>query len=142
MMNIKARYLLEAGLEILHFEAMEWIEEAEFDIHELSVLGMLINSKNKADSVGEQKHQDLIHTIDKCLKRLGKELLPGLQAHERYLSGLLTEGTEINHPSYRGKHKAFSQKIIRLNMDIKRLKKEVYAFLVVGDHQQRHGFPT
>ncbi len=141
MNNIKAQYLLEAGLGILHFQAMEWIEEAEFDIHELSVLGLLSNSKEAPDPVAEQKHKDIILTLDRYLKRLSGELLPELQQYERYLSGLMMEGTEIKEGSYRPKHKALTQKISKLDTDIKRLKKEVYAYLVVGHHQQRHGFP-
>lgn len=141
MKNIKARYMLEAGLGILHFEAMEWMEEAEFDVHELSVLGMLSNSKKTEDPVSEQKHKDLILNINCCLNRLSNELLPDLQEHERYLSGLLTGGSEIKDTEFRLKHKAISKKMLRLHTDIKRAKNEVYAFLAVGNHPQRHGFP-
>lgn len=141
-MNIKAKYLLEASLETLHFETKEWIEEVRFWVDELSILGDFVDHKIAHNNLEDQINKDLQRNVNSMLDSLSNEIVKNLLGHERYLSSLLSLDGNAKESMYREKHKEFAHQMIHLKGDIRTLKKRVFKFLARKEFGERHDFLT
>lgn len=139
-MNIKAEYMLKAGIPILHYEAVQWMEVVQFYLDEFLAFKTLIDRKKYHNYIEQQVHNDIHRLVLINIGRL-QSILKEISHHEEYLSNLIGEKEGATDIIYRGKHKLIVEKINKLDIDIRTLKIEVYAFLVLKRHKQRHGFP-
>ncbi|HUH46874.1 MAG TPA: hypothetical protein VLZ54_06960 [Arenibacter sp.] len=139
-MNIKTEYMLEAGLPILHYETVQWMEDVTFYLDEFFTFKTLIDRKKYHNYIEQQVHNDIHRLVLVNIGRL-QSILKELSLHGEYLSDLMGEKKGAGPNIYREKHKAMVDKINKLITDIRTLKIEVYAFLVLKRHKQRHGFP-
>lgn len=139
-MNIKAQYMLSAGLATLHFETMDWLGKIEFYHDEFHVFQQLTDRRKNNNYMEQQVHKD----INLCMKAIMDRLLNlimELTLHEKYLSNLLMNEKEATNHDFRQKHKLIAQRVIKLEADVRLSKKEMHHFLVVKHPRQRHGFP-
>ena len=139
-MNIKAKYLLEASLETLHFETKEWIEEVRFWFDELSILADFVDHKIAHNNLEDQINKNLQLNVNSMLDSLSKSNLQNLLGHERYLSSLFSLDGMAKEGMYREKHKEFAHQMIRLKSNIRTLKKRVFKFLERKEFGERHDF--
>jgi hypothetical protein len=139
-MNIKAEYMLKAGIPVLLYEAVQWMEEVQFYLDEFLAFKTLIDRKKYHNYIEQQVHNDIHRLVLINIGRL-QSILKEISHHEEYLSHLIGEKEGATDIAFRGKHKLIVEKINKLDIDIRTLKMEVYAFLVLKRHKQRHGFP-
>jgi hypothetical protein len=122
-----ATFLLKPGLETLHEESMEWLEEIAFWRYEVAFLYALEINKTlksvpvKAKEVMEQAENELIKLSGEDIDTLCDEVV----AHERYL-GKLIEGKYEDQEEYRDKHDKIALKIKAFEKRFKILKKEIF----------------
>lgn len=128
-MNIKAKYLLEANLETLHFETMEWFEDVRFWLHKIRILGELVDRKIAHKNLEAQVQKDLESGLQSLLVLLAEETLQNLLDHEKYLSSLFSMKGISKDGVYRETHKKIAQDMIRLKIEVRELKRQVFDFL-------------
>lgn len=139
-MNIKAEYMLKAGMPILQYETVQWMEEVQFYLDEFLAFKTLIERKKFHSYIEQQVHNDIHRLVLINIGRL-QSILKEISHHGEYLSSLIGEKEGTTDNTYKGKHKLIAEKINKLDTDIRTLKIEVYSFLVLKRHKQRHGFP-
>ena len=89
LMNSKTDYLLEASLESLHAESMEWLNEIDFWSDEMTFFYRLLrkNQSNKAFPTAELAavEMELVSLTSDKVNKLRNEI----QNHERSLSAVM-----------------------------------------------------
>ncbi len=128
-MNPKEKYLLEAGLDILHFESKEWIAEVRFYLDELRFFNDLIVERIGSSTMEGQDHKTIYQNLDKLLLTLSVEMLQKLTLHESYLSELLDAKMNVHDVDYRSKHKAISEKMSILKKAVLDLKRSIFKYI-------------
>ncbi len=131
-MNPKAKYLLEAALDTLHFETKDWIDETKFYFYELKFLNDLISDRIGRSTLEGQDHMTLYRNLDKMLHTLSEEMGHELTAHEAYLSELLDAKAKGHDLDYRSKHKTISKKMIVLKEAVRNLKRSIFEYIKVN----------
>jgi len=125
--SAKKAFLLEAPLEVLHTESLEWLEEIEFWKDESSFFYSLIIGKTKQNpsafttkaSKDIEKH--LIYVSAEKLDDLKIEV----QAHERFLARIM-DNIKIDEQLYRIRHKAIAEKIHAFETEYKEMKRTIF----------------
>ncbi|TAL63283.1 MAG: hypothetical protein EPN85_00505 [Bacteroidetes bacterium] len=123
----KSSFLLEAPLEVLHSESLEWLEEIEFLKDETAFFYALIVKKTKQDpsvfKIKEAKdvEKHLIYVSAEKIDDLKMEV----QAHERFLARLL-DNPKLNEQLYRSRHKVITEKIHSFEYEFKKMKRKVF----------------
>ena len=124
---VKKTFLLEAPLEILHEESMEWLNEVEFWKDESAFFYTLIMQKIKKSSRA-LKTKDGI-SIENHLIYISSEKLDDLksevQKHERFLAKILNDVTQ-DEQSYRLKHKRIATKMYDFEKEFKDMKRKIF----------------
>jgi hypothetical protein len=125
--SAKTAFLLEAPLEVLHAESLEWLEEIEFWKDESAFFYALI--------IGKTKQNPLVFTtkeskdIEKHLIYVSAEKLDDLkmevQAHERFLARIM-DNIKLDEQLYRIRHKAVTEKMHAFEKEFKEMKKKVF----------------
>ena len=123
----KKTYLLEAPLEILHSESLEWLDEIEFWKDESAFFYALIIGKTKEnpaafeakDAKDIERH--LIYVSAEKLDDFKMEVL----GHEKFLARLL-ESARMNEQLYRERHKIIAEKMHGFEKEFKEMKRKVF----------------
>jgi hypothetical protein len=123
----KSTFLLEAPLEVLHSESLEWLEEVEFWKDEAAFFYALIIEKtkqnpsafNSKESKEVEKH--LIYVSAEKIDDLKMEV----QAHERFLARLM-DNPKLDEQLYRSRHKAIIEKIHAFENEFNEMKRKVF----------------
>lgn len=127
LISPKTDYLLEAGLNVLHFESREWISELEFMKRELDFFMKLMNSK-VFTLPKEQQRQHIFSNMDKLCNTVVVEVEKEVKLHGKELADLMTVKT-TDDAAYRARHKKLKEKVDRLNNDVRTLKMLVFDFV-------------
>lgn len=141
-MNPKVKYLLDAGLDTLHFETVEWLEDVRFWCDEMRIFSDMVDHKIAHNNLEDQIHKDLQLNLHTMLHRLSLGTLQDLEGHERYLSGLFELDDTSEDNVYRNTHKKFAQQMIHLKNDIRALKKRTFDFLERKEFGLRDDFSS
>jgi hypothetical protein len=123
----KSTFLLEAPLEVLHSESLEWLEEVEFWKDEAAFFYALIIEKTKQNpSLSATKE---LKNVEKHLIYVSSEKIDDLkmevQGHERFLAKLI-DNPKLNDQLYRSRHKIITEKIHAFKKEFKEMKKKVF----------------
>ncbi len=123
----KSQYLLEAGLDVLHAQSNEWLNEIAFWRDEAAFFYTLmvkktlkyvpVNAKNSIEKI----EKELISITGGELDELQKNV----EQHEIFLSALL-KSKRLNEESYREKHGQLAFEFHEFEKRFKSLKKEVF----------------
>jgi len=124
--NPKSSYLLEAGLDVLHFESRKWLSEIEFLKSELRFFLKLLRSR-VFELYKEKQRQHILENMDKLATTVVEELELEIQAHEKKLASLLL-GKNSDDASYRTAHNQLRQRMEQLDNDVRTLKMLVFDF--------------
>lgn len=126
----KSAYLLDASLEILHFESNEWMSEIAFWKDETGFFQKLLEKiaprVKSMESRAELEH--LQNQIILFRFELLDQLKDKVSLHEKYLSNILDAKEEDSDQFYREKHKSLSDQIAGFANEIKKLKGEIFTF--------------
>lgn len=127
----KKEYLLEAGIEVLHEQSNEWMQEIAFWYDELSFLYSLVLKKTlKSVPVNAKDRIQLIE--NELIKLTGGELdrlKLTVELHEKFLSNLLEGNSNVSEKFYREKHHHLSMEFEQFEKRFKSLKKEVFSLV-------------
>ncbi|MGZ3862128.1 MAG: hypothetical protein ACXVPN_11430 [Bacteroidia bacterium] len=127
----KTIYLLEADMEVLHDESLEWLNEIQFWRDEIAFFYALMLKKAGKDSLFARK--DEIGRIQEDLLSLsGKEfsdLETAINEHEKYLAALWEGDSSSNDRSFREKHKAILIKMQTFKSSLRKLKDEIFLLV-------------
>ena len=124
----KRIFLLEAPLEILHAESLEWLEEVEFWKDEAAFFYALIMEKTKQNPSAFKAKES--KDVEKHLVYVSAEKIDDLkmevQAHERFLARLM-DNPKLDEQLYRSRHQTIAEKIKRFEFEFKQMKQKVFA---------------
>jgi hypothetical protein len=126
----KTTYLLEAGLEVLHAQSYEWLNEVAFWKDEAAFFYTLIVNKTlkyvplNAKSSIEKIEKELISITGGDLDALQKEV----EQHEVFLNDIL-ESTYLREENYRKRHEQLTFKFQQFEKRFKDLKNEVFKLV-------------
>ncbi len=122
--------LLNVGLEVLHEQSYEWLNEIDFWKDEISFFYSLmvkktlrsvpINAKGKIEYI----ENELISMSSGALK----ELQLKVEEHEHFLNHLLQSNHE-DEATYREKHHLLEQEFIKFKKRFKTLNKDILGLL-------------
>jgi hypothetical protein len=123
--------MLEAGLEVLHEQSNEWLNEIAFWQDEIAFFYALIVKKT-LKSVPIVAKNDIVEIENELTEMTTGGELDQLQKkveqHECYLSNLLDNKSE-NKELYRTKHKELTLEFDEFEKRLKSLKKEVFKLI-------------
>jgi hypothetical protein len=128
--SAKTTYLLEAGLDILHEQSNDWLNEIAFYREEIAFYYTIIIKKTHA-SVPVHS-EDVLNMIEKQLDTLSGGTLDKLegevQMHERALYMFLQNkvGTERE---YRDAHKKLAHDFDGFENNIKGVKRDIFSLI-------------
>lgn len=125
--SAKNSFLLEAPLEVLHSESLEWLEEVEFWKDEAAFFYALIIEKTKQNpSVFKTKEAK---DVEKHLINVSSEKIDDLKievaSHESFLSRLMDD-PKLDEQLYRARHKAIASKIHAFEQEFKKMKRKIF----------------
>ncbi len=126
----KATYLLEAGLEVLHSQSNEWLNEIAFWRDESAFFYTLIVKKtlkfvpvDAKDSI-KRVEEELVSITGGDLDKLQKEV----EQHEVFLNDLL-ESTYLKEGNYRERHGELTRKFYQFEKRFKDLKNDIFKLV-------------
>ena len=125
--NPKTEYMLEARLDVLHYDSRKWISELEFMKNELQFFIKLLNSKVFEDAK-EQQRQHIYNNMNNLSSAIVAELEQEVKSHERKLAELLSAKSS-NDAAFREQHKELHKKMNQVDNDVKTLKMLVFGFV-------------
>lgn len=124
----KRTFLLEAPIEVLHEESLEWLEEIEFWKDEITFFFRLMLTKNN-----QRPKTKMAQDIESQLIYLSSEKLDDLrlsvQSHERFLSEMMKTAKWLDEKVYRSKHRNLSKKFQAFEIEIKNLKTKIFQLV-------------
>ena len=126
----KSNYLLEAPLEILHEESLEWLEEVEFWKDETAFFYKLIIQKSKERTPllktkqAKEAERHLIYISAEKLDDLKIEV----DAHEKFLSRIINS-KKLDEGLYRSRHKAIAKKFQDFEKEFCDMKKKIFQLV-------------
>jgi hypothetical protein len=126
--NPKTSFLLEAGLDILHFESKEWFSELDLLDNELRFFTKLLKSKVfKLEK--EKQWQHILENIDKLFVAVTQEMKQEVKAHEKELASMLLGKSNESDEQFRARHKLLQKKMTQLKNDALTQKMLLFRFL-------------
>ena len=124
-LNPRESLLLGAGLDVLHFESMEWVAKIDFWKDEVQFFENLLKKKKSEDSQ-KQNYTSLLENLDNIHKNLFQDLEESIREHERLLASLDKNSKGLSDSVYREKHGKLSRRMKSFENDFKTFKKVVF----------------
>lgn len=122
--NPKTALLLGAGLDVLHFESMEWLDTIAFWKDETRFFNDLLTKKETKVS----EYGKMLQNLDKIHENLFDYLTDDIMAHERLLSRLEKGEKGIADGDYREKHRGLQERMKLFTNDFREFKKMVFGY--------------
>lgn len=125
----KMGYLLDASLESLHSESLEWQKEISFWQDEMAFFYKLLHKKESKESFPSR---ELAAIEMKLVGITGDKLdkvMNAVQNHERSLALLIRTTSFQEEENYRQAHRRLLQDVYDVHILIRNFKKDVFAFV-------------
>ena len=130
LISAKGTYLLEAPLEILHEQSLEWLQEIEFWKDEAAFFYALILRKSKEATPLLKTKQ--AKDVEKHLIYVSSEKLDDLkmevESHEKFLARIM-ENVKLDERLYRTRHKGISKQFQNFEVEFREMKKKIFQFV-------------
>ncbi|EPR73778.1 hypothetical protein ADIWIN_1138 [Winogradskyella psychrotolerans RS-3] len=126
-LNPKTALLLGAGLDILHFESQEWLEDIAFWKDEARFFENLLKNK-EAKNEAQKEHSKMLTTLDKIHKDLFEDLQATIMKHERQLSKIEDGKKGLADGTYREEHRKIKDRMTTFTNDFRAFKKIVFDY--------------
>ncbi len=125
----RMEYLLDASLETLHSESLEWLKEIGFWQDEMAFFYKLLHKKESKESFPSEELAALEKKLvgitgDKLDKTMNE-----VQNHERFLASLMRTTSFHEEENYRQAHRRLLQDIYDIHALIRDFKKDVFVFV-------------
>jgi hypothetical protein len=123
-------YLIEAPLEVLHEQSMEWLEEIEFWKDEIAFFYKLLGLEAKTNPASLKSENakivetQIIHISAQELDELKTET----ESHEKFLSRIMDD-PKLNDQLYKNRHRIIFEKYTSLERRIKELKQKLFQLV-------------
>lgn len=127
-LNPKVKLLLGAGLDVLHFESQEWLENIAFWKDELRFFGDVLKQK-KAKDEKEKEYGKLLKELDKIHADLFSDMEDSIMKHERLLSRIERGEKGLSDNNYRQEHRSLKNRMDTFTRDFRSFKKIVFDFV-------------
>ncbi|HEY8401513.1 MAG TPA: hypothetical protein VIK89_09640 [Cytophagaceae bacterium] len=125
----KTTYLLQAGVEVLHYETREWQRNIEFWQDEMLFLNRVADQFSGKITRGVHNiknfREKLFHYRTVVLPQLFREC----GEHEKLLAKYIETENTSDKEAYRQKHLELSRNIQSTEEELRRLKKDLYLYL-------------
>ena len=128
IMSPKFSFLLEAPLEVLHSESLEWLQEIEFWKDESAFFYVLIigRTKKNTPAFNTKNAKDVErHLVYVSAEKLD-DLIMEVKAHERLLAGLM-DSLRPDEQLYRSRHRRITAKIHAFENEFKEMKIKIFS---------------
>lgn len=123
----KSEYLLQASLEVLHEQSLEYLSELDFMKMEITFFNKLLNK-----NAGKQFPTEQAAALGKRMVKFMGQTLPDLRKkiveHECWLSDIIKTDTLGRQESYRVMHRDLTKEMTMCRESFIRLKKKVFSF--------------
>lgn len=124
----KTEYLLDASLESLHQESLEWLKEIAFWADEMSFFFTLLHKKEVREAFPTKE----LAALEKELIRIHGDKLDAarsmVESHERTLASVLKTTSLQAEESYRETHRRLLMEVYGMQSLIRDFKKAVFDF--------------
>ena len=126
--NPKEQFLLGAGLDVLHFESKEWLNNIAFWKDEVRFFDNLLKQKESSKKKNLDVEKMLLN-LDKIHIDLFKDLEDSIKNHEQLLSRIERSEKGLSDYDYREKHNRIKNRINVFESDFKSFKKIIFEFM-------------
>ncbi|MCF4101388.1 hypothetical protein L1I30_06905 [Gillisia sp. M10.2A] len=128
ILNLKRAFLLEAGLNVLHFESKEWLDTIAFWKDEIKFFDNLLKKTSPKD---ERKidTKKMLEDLDGIHSNLFKSMHEDIIAHEKQLSQLEKGAKGIADAAYRERHRELSARMDDFKSNFFIFKKIVFQYV-------------
>jgi hypothetical protein len=126
--NTKVELLIGAGLDVLHFESVEWLETIAFWKDEARFFDMLLNKKEASESKNPA-YQKMLINLDKIHNDLFEDLEDRIIEHEKLLSNIVQGQKGLSDNDYREKHRKIMLRLEGFTGDFKIFKRLVFEYM-------------
>lgn len=126
--NPKTKYLLGAGLDVLHYESKEWLNTIAFWKDEVKFFDNLLKLKESS----KMKYPDfekMLKDLKKIHVDLFKDLEDTIKEHEQLLARILRAEKGLSDSNYREKHSQIKDRIKVFESDFRTFKKIVFDYV-------------
>ena len=125
----KTDYLLDAALESLHAQSVEWLNELAFRSDEMTFFYHILRHKSLSTAFPASQ----VAEIEKELVRLNGDELDKLKmmvvSHERSLAAIFKTASLADEQVYRETHKKLLGDLLALHQDIRNFKKKLFSII-------------
>lgn len=125
--NPKAQFLLGAGLDVLHFESIEWLDTIDFWKDEIRFFNDLLKKKESSKK-NDLKYQNMLKNLDTIYTDLFEDLENSIVEHEQLLSRIELAEKGLSDADYREKHHKISLRMSTFTKDFKTFKSIVFDY--------------
>jgi hypothetical protein len=124
----KAKLLLGAGLDILHFESQEWLDTISFWKDEIRFFENLLNKKESEDN-SKQDYSKMLKNLDKIHVDFFEDIEDNILEHEKLLARLEKGEKGLADNFYREKHSQLTSRMETFTGNFKTFKKIVFEYV-------------
>ncbi|UAM97639.1 hypothetical protein K8354_15240 [Polaribacter litorisediminis] len=126
--NPKTALLLEAGLNVLHFESVEWLDTIAFWKDEVKFFYKILSEKESSEKNNSDYHR-MLKTLDKIHLDLFDDLEHSIIEHEKLLSKIEQGHKGVSDYEYREKHRHIYARMDTFTNDFKNFKRVVFQYI-------------
>ncbi len=126
-LNPKTELLLGAGLDVLHVESHEWLENIAFWKDEAQFFENLL-IKKKAKGEIQKEYSKMLTELDKVHKDLFSDLQETIMKHERLLSKIENGEKGLSEENFREEHLKIKHRMTTFTNDFRSFKKIVFDY--------------
>lgn len=128
--TVKGEYLLEAPLEVLHHESMEWLDEIKFWRDEVAFFFRLLSHRTREGKLMQgprlpEAERKLMSVSSRELDNLESEVL----AHEKLLARIFNNRWR-DEPFYRFRHRVIAAKIRTFEREYRIMKRRIFQLSI------------
>jgi hypothetical protein len=127
-LNPKSELLLGAGLHVLHFESLEWLETIAFWKDELRFFENLLKRK-EIKNQNKETYLKMLKELDKIHINLFGGMEDSIMKHERLLSRIESGVKGLPDAYYREEHRQFKRRMDMFTSDYRSFKKIVFDYV-------------
>jgi len=125
--NPKAKLLLGAGQDLLHFETQEWLDSIDFWKDEIRFFENLLNKK-KSQEESIQEYSKMLKSLDKIHADLFKDIEDDILEHEKLLSRLVKVEKGLSDADYREQYQSLTERMNTFTNNFKTFKRIVFEY--------------
>lgn len=125
--NPKEKLVLREGLDVLHFESVEWLSNIAFYKDETKFFAELLE-KRKTNDKAQLAYTKILENLDTVHAELFDNLADDIMAHERVLSHVQKGEKDLVDSAYSGTHYLLKIRMRTFTNNFREFKKMVFGY--------------